>query len=104
MRSEARGRACSSNPTDPPMAEYLDRWVEDAARPSVSKSTYRSYRGVVDNHLAPVIGGIKLRQAFRGQRPIDAGRARAPGGVAPHPADVLRGVFAARSARRCAGG
>ena len=61
MRSEA-AQGVLLEPDRSTVAEYLDRWVEDAARPSVSKSTYRSYRGVVDNHLAPVIGGIKLRQ------------------------------------------
>jgi integrase len=44
------------------LGEFLDRWLEDAARPCVAFNTLRIYRGFVKNHIAPAIGGITVRQ------------------------------------------
>ncbi len=35
------------------LAEYLVWWLENVAKPSVRATTYRSYEGIVRNHLAP---------------------------------------------------
>ncbi len=42
------------------LAEYLERWLEESARPSIARSTYRGYRGYVANHIAPVLGQVRL--------------------------------------------
>jgi len=42
------------------LGEYLERWLEDAVRPSVAPSTWRVYSGLVRNHIAPVLGGQPL--------------------------------------------
>ena len=44
------------------LADYLERWLEDSVRPSVSRSTHRSYGGFVRNHIGPTVGGVPLRR------------------------------------------
>ena len=39
---------------------FLDRWLEDAARPSVRPTTHASYAGIIKNHIKPRIGGVLL--------------------------------------------
>jgi integrase len=39
---------------------YLDRWLQDAARPSIRETTYQSYRGIIRNHIKGRIGGVIL--------------------------------------------
>jgi len=42
------------------LAAFLERWLEDAARPSIRPTTYVSYKGIVNNHIGPRIGGTSL--------------------------------------------
>lgn len=42
------------------VGEYLIRWLEDAARPTVRPSTYVRYSTLIRKHIAPRIGGIQL--------------------------------------------
>ena len=42
------------------VGEYLERWLEASARPSVRPTTLASYRSTVKEHIAPRIGGAKL--------------------------------------------
>ena len=42
------------------MAQYLERWLEDAARPSVRPTTLANYRSVVRSHLVPHLGAERL--------------------------------------------
>jgi integrase len=42
------------------VAEYLDRWLKDVARPTLKASTYENYAAAAKNHLKPRIGGIAL--------------------------------------------
>lgn len=42
------------------VSAFLTRWLEDAARPAVRESTYRSYEGVIRLHVIPHIGGVAL--------------------------------------------
>ena len=42
------------------LADYLGRWLEESARPSIARSTYRGYRGYVANHIVPVLGQVRL--------------------------------------------
>lgn len=42
------------------VSQFLDRWLEDFARPKVRFSTYRNYVGLVANKIKPHIGGYRL--------------------------------------------
>ncbi|MEJ7843700.1 MAG: site-specific integrase [Rubrobacter sp.] len=42
--------------------EYLDRWLKGSVRGSVRQSTYDRDANLVQNHLQPALGGIKLRK------------------------------------------
>ena len=42
------------------MTKFLDHWLEDTARPTIRATTHANYKGVIDNHIAPRIGGIGL--------------------------------------------
>ncbi len=43
------------------VAQFLRRWIEDTKRPpNVRYTTYVSYTGLLKNHIAPYIGGIRL--------------------------------------------
>ena len=44
------------------VSDFLERWLEDAARPSIAFNTLRIYKGFVKNHIVPAIGGITVRQ------------------------------------------
>lgn len=49
-----------TEPTQMKVAEYLQHWLEDSARPTIRATTYLNYSSVVRNHLIPTIGGVKL--------------------------------------------
>lgn len=61
--------------------EYLTRWLSDSVHGTVQGSTYRSYGRVVDGHLVPGVGRVKLaklrpdhiRRLYRSM--LDAGKA-----------------------------
>lgn len=42
------------------LSVFLERWVEDAARPTIRSTTYASYKGIIKNHINPRIGGTTL--------------------------------------------
>jgi len=42
------------------VAVFLKRWLEDSSRPAVRPATYRSYKGLIDNHINEQIGGVAL--------------------------------------------
>lgn len=42
------------------LGAFLDRWLEDAARPTIRATTYESYKGIIKNHLKPHVGGLLL--------------------------------------------
>jgi len=55
----------SGLPVDLPkekVGQFLTRWLEDAARPSVRPNTYRLYKSLIERHIAPRIGGVRLAQ------------------------------------------
>lgn len=41
-------------------AEYLKRWLENTAKNKVEPTTWELYRQMVELHLVPVLGGVKL--------------------------------------------
>src|SRR5579872_2235184 len=42
------------------VSEYLDKWLEDTARPAIRYGTYQNYRGLIANKIRPHIGGYRL--------------------------------------------
>jgi integrase len=44
------------------LAEFLDRWLEDVARPKVRFSTFRNYKGLLGNKVKPHLGGYRLQE------------------------------------------
>ena len=42
------------------LGEWMDRWLEDYARPTVKLSTYGSYELYIRAHIKPQIGGLYL--------------------------------------------
>ncbi len=56
----AAGRPVAPDRTN--VAEFLGRWLEDAARPSIAYNTLRIYQGFLRNHVGPAIGGVAVRQ------------------------------------------
>jgi integrase len=44
------------------VGDFLTKWLEEAAKPSVRASTFVSYRGNVNNHLIPALGRIRLAE------------------------------------------
>ncbi len=43
------------------VADYLRRWLRDYAAPKVAPSTFQRYTSIVELHLAPILGTIRLR-------------------------------------------
>lgn len=39
---------------------FLDRWLEDSVKPSLSASTYKTYRSIIINHLSPGLGKVRV--------------------------------------------
>lgn len=42
------------------VADYLDRWLRDYALHNVARSTYHRYHSIVERHLKPQLGALKL--------------------------------------------
>ena len=48
-------------PVDVPLREWLDRWMsEEIAPPKRRQRTYETYRNVIDRHIVPYLGRMKL--------------------------------------------
>ena len=41
---------------------YLEQWLEQAHKPTISIGTYREYRVVVYKHLIPMLGHVQLQR------------------------------------------
>lgn len=47
---------------DPTVADYLQRWLRDSAAGSLRPRTFAGYSSIVNNHLVPGLGRIRLRK------------------------------------------
>lgn len=47
-------------PDKTPISEYLNKWLQDYARPNISPRGFERYAGIVRQHLIPAIGTIPL--------------------------------------------
>lgn len=42
------------------VGEFLDAWLEDVAKPTVRPRTYDCYSDIVERHIKPALGGVRL--------------------------------------------
>jgi integrase len=42
------------------VGEFLDKWLEETAKRRVRPRTYEGYREIIDTHLRPIVGTVKL--------------------------------------------
>ena len=59
LRKEAE-RGNLREPNRLTVEHFLDRWLEDGARPSVRQTTLENYRSVIRNHIVPGLGSERL--------------------------------------------
>lgn len=49
-----------AEPTKITVKEWFNTWLNKIVKSSVKETTWTSYKGLIDNHIVPEIGGIKL--------------------------------------------
>ena len=59
------GTFVESSPTT--IEEYLDKWLETAARPRLRDNTYREYAGLIERYVKPALGAMRLSE----MRPLE---------------------------------
>lgn len=47
--------------------DYLEKWLETAARPGLRENTYREYKGLIKRYINPALGRLRLSDL----RPLD---------------------------------
>lgn len=63
------------------VAEYLGRWLADSVKDTVRQRTYEGYAHIVERHLTPTLGRVKLKDVTPAhvrrlyQRKLDSGLA-----------------------------
>lgn len=71
------------------VAEYLRKWLQEYARNKVTARTYERYEEIVEKHLIPALGGIRLSKLSPIQintyyaNALENGRRDGQGGLAP---------------------
>jgi integrase len=55
-----RDRGLLADPGKQTVGQFLTAWLEDVVKPSVRPNTYRSYADVVNRHISPALGRIRL--------------------------------------------
>jgi len=60
LRAPAPPPPVDPDAEDPTCAEWLDYWIENVKCTAVEPSTYVSYRGLINRHLIPGLGGLHL--------------------------------------------
>lgn len=48
--------------SDQKLKDYLERWLEEVHEPAIRLSSYLKYRGILNNHVFPVLGSHSLRK------------------------------------------
>lgn len=46
---------------NPHLKDYLERWLDESVRGSVSAKTWKHYSYITKNHIVPVLGGIRIK-------------------------------------------
>ena len=47
-------------PADVPLREWLDRWMSEVIIPNRRQRTQETYRNIIDRHIVPYLGGLKV--------------------------------------------
>src|SRR5437868_886395 len=58
--AKARSRMLEGTFAEPSklrLSTFLERWLEDAARPTIRATTHASYKGIINRHINPRVGG-----------------------------------------------
>jgi integrase len=74
------------------VGDFLSGWLETTARPTVRPSTYVSYAGIVNHHLIPELGRIRLSW-LSPQDVQEMLNRKLAEGLSPRRVDYLRGVL-----------
>jgi len=81
------------------IGEWMDRWLENYARPTIKHSTYCSYELYVRAHIKPQIGGLYMNtlraddlQGFFNERGKNGNLTR-KGGLAPKTLTNMRNMM-----------
>jgi len=76
-------------PSKETVGEFLERWLRDAARPSLAPRTLERYEDAVRKHMVPAMGALRLTE-LRPRHIVEAeqawlehGRLRGTGGLSP---------------------
>ena len=78
---------------DPTVADYLQRWLKDSARPTLRPRTFAGYASIVSGHLIPSLGRIRIRKLMPADLEVHLRRAADSGlsnGTVRHHHAVLR--------------
>lgn len=59
LRSHQQGIAINQDERET-VSAFLDRWLTETAKPKVRASTFASYKKLVDHHLKPALGHVRL--------------------------------------------
>lgn len=59
-------RAARNRTGDPVLSDWLRRWMEREVVPSHAKTTIYAYRNIVENHVIPALGKLRLSQLTPG--------------------------------------
>jgi len=81
------------------VGDFLCSWLETTARPTVRPSTYVSYAGIVNHHLIPELGRIRLTR-LSPQEVQEMLNRKLAEGLSPRRVDYLRGVLQLRRHQR----
>ena len=46
---------------NPRLKDYLEKWLENSVRGSVSAKTHKHYHYITKNHIIPTLGGVRLK-------------------------------------------
>jgi len=76
QRLTERDAGVAVKPAQQTLNEYLDRWLETAAKPKVRPKTLLGYRSILDCHVRPALGtrplakitSLEVQQAFQDMR------------------------------------
>lgn len=60
IRNEVADRGGYRPPPRTSVEAFLRQWLDDVVKPTVRPGTFRSYRGIVNNHLIPSLGHVQL--------------------------------------------
>jgi len=55
-----RDRGLLADPAKQTVGEFLSSWLQDVAKPAVRPRTYDCYSDIVERHIKPALGGIRL--------------------------------------------